>query len=280
MSTMSLQQSLGTLTEIIHNYIDAGRMARKSWYYLGRQVVKSYASLLFVPDIVYHTPLPAGPKILVVNHPCTVDPFMITLVVPDQVCILILDTLFNIPVVGASLRFCEHIRVDSENGAPAMAKALQYAKEGRTLGVFPEGSISPIEGGYQRPHSGAARLALASGASVIPVGIHLDPRYIRLAHTRVKGKSELGTWYTHGPYAMTVGKPVVFQGDAEDRELVSKTTVRIMDMITEVDQESAQRIYYQQMHPSPRTIEPSLLIRLIALRMVKTLSGLVFAGSK
>jgi len=277
---MTIQQSLDYFTEIVKNYVDLGQMARKSWYYLGRQVVKSYASLVFVPDIVYHAPIPPGPKILVVNHPCTVDPFMLTILVPDQVSTLILDTLFNIPLIGQSLRFCEQIRVDSENGAPAMEKALKYVKEGRTLGVFPEGAISPIEGGYQRPHSGAARLALASGATVIPVGIHLDHRYIRLAHTQVKGKSELGTWYTHGPYAMTVGKPVVFSGNPDDRQMVAKVTAQIMQLITAVDQESAQRILFAQMHPAPRCAEPSVILRMIALRMVKTLSGLVFAGSK
>lgn len=235
---------------------------------------------MFVPDIVYQAPIPPGPKILVVNHPCTVDPFMLTILVQEQVSTLILDTLFNIPVVGQSLRFSEQISVDSENGAPAMEKALKYAMEGRTLGVFIEGAISPVEGGYQKPHSGAARLALASGATVIPVGIHLDSRYIRLAHTRVKGKQELGTWYTHGPYAMTVGKPVVFNGDAEDRQLVARVTAQIMQLITEVDQESARRILYAQMHPARRGVEPSVIIRMIALRMVKTLSGLVFAGSK
>jgi 1-acyl-sn-glycerol-3-phosphate acyltransferase len=277
---MTYQQSLGYFTEIIKNYVDAGRMARKSWYFLGRQVVKSYSSLLFTPDIIYHASIPPGPKILVVNHPCTVDPFMLTLLVPDQVNILILDTLFKIPVVGHSLRFCQQISVDSENGKPAMEKALKYVREGRTLGVFPEGAISPIEGGYQRPHSGAARLALASGATVIPVGIHLDPRYIRLAYTQVKGKSELGTWYTHGPYAMTVGQPVVFSGDPEDRTVVADVTAQIMQLIAEMDQESAQRIQFAQMHPEPRHIEPAVILRMIALRMVKTLSGLVFAGSK
>ena len=277
---MNYQQSLGYFTEIIKNYVDAGRMARKSWYYLGRQVVISYASLLFTPDIVYTAPIPPGPKILVVNHPCTVDPLMLTILVPDQVSILILDTLFKIPVIGHSLRFCEHIRVDSENGKPAMEKALKMVREGRTLGVFPEGAISPIEGGYQRPHSGAARLALASGATVIPVGIHLDHRYIRLAQTQVKGKSELGTWYTHGPYAMTVGKPVVFSGNPDDRQTVAKVTAQIMQLIAEVDQQSAQRILFAQMHPAPRRVEPSVILRMIALRMVKTLSGLVFAGSK
>lgn len=277
---MIYQQSLSYFTEIIRNYVDASRMARKTWYYLGRQVVISYASLLFTPDIVYNAPIPPGPKILVVNHPCTVDPLMLTILVPDQVSILILDTLFKIPVIGHSLRFCEHIRVDSENGRPAMEKALKYVMEGRTLGVFPEGAISPIEGGFQKPHSGAARLALASGATVIPVGIHLDPRYIRLAHTQVKGKSELGTWYTHGPYAMTVGKPVVFSGNPDDRQVVAKVTAQIMQLIAEVDNESAQRIQFAQIHLVQRRVAPSVIIRMIALRMVKTLSGLVFAGSK
>jgi 1-acyl-sn-glycerol-3-phosphate acyltransferase len=277
---MNVQQVLLYGVEIVKYYVDAGRMARTSWYRLGRWVVRLYASLVFVPDIVYKTPLPPGAKILVVNHPCTVDPLMLTTVVPEQVSILILDTLFKIPIVGGSLRFCEHIRVDPTDGKPAMQTSLHYLAEGRTLGVFPEGVISPREGGLGRPHSGAARLALASGVPVVPVGIHLDSRFIRLAHTRVEGRSELGTWYTHGPYAMTVGKPVVFSGDAEDRRQVQSVTTQIMRMIAEMDQESAQRIQAIQMYPRKMRVAPSFIARKAALLMVRTLSGLVFAGNK
>jgi hypothetical protein len=62
--------------------------------------------------------------------------------------------------------------------------------------------------------------------------------------------------------------------------MVAKVTAQIMQLITAVDQESAQRILFAQMHPAPRCAEPSVILRMIALRMVKTLSGLVFAGSK
>jgi hypothetical protein len=79
---------------------------------------------------------------------------------------------------------------------------------------------------------------------------------------------------------MTAGKPVVFCGDPDDRQMVAGVTSQIMQMIAEMDQESAQRIQHAQLHPVPRRVEPSVIIRMIALHMVKALSGLVFAGSK
>ncbi len=55
-----------------------------------------------------------------------------------------------------------------------------------------------------------ARLALSTGAPVIPVGIGLDRARIHLIETLVDGAIEVGTWYFGGPYAMTVGEPLHF----------------------------------------------------------------------
>ena len=80
-----------------------------------------------------------------------------------------------------------------ERGADAgraVAAAVKLLEQGAVVGVFPEGTSLPDEKrGYKR---GAARLALATGAPLIPValvGTHLtlEPRThrIRLPHVRI-----------------------------------------------------------------------------------------------
>jgi 1-acyl-sn-glycerol-3-phosphate acyltransferase len=51
--------------------------------------------------------------------------------------------------------------------------ASQMMAAGHAVAIFPEGLVSPHEGGCHAPRSGVARLALKTGAPVIPVGISL-----------------------------------------------------------------------------------------------------------
>jgi 1-acyl-sn-glycerol-3-phosphate acyltransferase len=221
--------------------IHSGRLAEKTWYHLGRLGVDALKHLLFHLDLVYETPLPRGAKLLCANHPTTLDPVMLTTLVPEQVSILISETLFKVPVLGASLRQAGHIRVVHANGRPALEAGMRCLQDGRSVGVFPEGAISP-QGSMASAHTGAARMALATGAPVIPIGIALKPENVMRVKTVVDGKEEIGTWYLHGPYAISVGRPLFFHGDANDRELVRQVTAQIVQHIRELSGESARRV--------------------------------------
>ena len=243
------------------NQIRPGMWVRKPWYQLGRTIVQTYAGCMFRMDVVYQVPLATGSKILAANHPSTTDPLLMTTLLSEQISILINQILFRIPVVGASLRACGHICVDMAHGRPAMAEAERLLKDGGNLGIFPEGEISPA-GSFHRPHTGVARLAIASGAPVIPIGIYLDPTKIHPMELIVDGKTEIGNWYTHGAYAVTVGAPIVFNGDPEDREYVRWAADQIMQRITVLTQESARRTALAQQRayfPSPAWAIPALV---------------------
>ena len=190
--------------------IDLRADFRQAWFEAGRTIAKTYAWLMFRMDVSYQAPIPAGPKILAANHPCTIDPVMMTTLVPEPVSILILETLFKVPLFGASLKLAGHIRVDECNGKASLEEGLRHLKAGRTLGIFPEGVITPLGEELLPAHTGVARLAISSGAPVIPVGIYLDDRYIYHTNNKVQGEMEVGTWYFHGPYTMTVGEPMTF----------------------------------------------------------------------
>ncbi len=217
-------------------------MTQEVLYRMGLPVVDLYAGMMLGMDVAHHAVLPAGPKIIAPNHPTTTDPFLITTLTSEPISILIDDRLFKVPVFGRYLHATGHIPVVPGSGRVAFDEALRRLRAGQTVAIFPEGAISPLAGGFHNPRSGAARLAMLSGAPVVPVGINLDRGRIRLTETIIEGKVAVGTWYLKGPYAMTVGEPMWFTGSVEDREQVAAASQAIMRRIIQLSRESAVRM--------------------------------------
>ncbi len=216
-------------------------LLQKALYWFSRPIVGSYTGTMLRMDVHKHRELPVGPKIIAANHPSTTDPFFVAAMVKYQSFILINDLLFQVPILGEYLRRSGHIPVKVGQGQAAIDTALQYLKEGKTIMIFPEGDLSPEEGGFLRSRTGVARLALASGAPVIPVGIHLERERIHSIRSMVRGKAEYGRWYLSGPYHMTVGAPIQFNGDTEDRTLVRTVADYVMNQIINLARESKTR---------------------------------------
>ncbi len=118
------------------------------------------------------------------------------------------------------------------------------AVEGKSkgLGIFPEGSLSPAQGGFGAPRTGAARLALCTDAPIIPIGIHLDHAGTRDLAIDVEGCTEIARWDFRGPYVVTIGTPMYFDGNVEDRPYVREISARLMENIARLSRESAQRV--------------------------------------
>lgn len=220
-----------------------GLAIEKSLYKWGRFVVNLYAHTFLDVDVSMYQPLPEGPKIIAVNHPTTTDPFLILTLLSEQMSVLVTKGAFDIPVFGAYLQRVGHVPVLRESGGATVKAAIRLINTGRTVVIFPEGSLSPIERsiGFHEPHSGVARIALSTCAPVIPVGIGLQPECIRFVETKIDGKTEYGRVYFRGPYNMTVGEPLWFQGNVEDREYVRSVSKRIMQHIKNLSRESVRR---------------------------------------
>ncbi len=78
-----------------------------------------------------------------------------------------------IPVAGksarpAALNVFRPLLVD---GAPAHQRALAVLRQGRSIGVFPEGTMNRDPRRLLRGRPGAAHMAIAAGVPVVPVGI-------------------------------------------------------------------------------------------------------------
>jgi len=219
-------------------------MIQKMLYVASWAFVRLFALLMLRLDIHRQTHLPRRPLIFVANHPSATDPFMVHMISrSQQLNVMITAKAFNVPLFGWFLRQVQEIPVPLTQGSTALDQAKAHLDKGRSVVIFIEGRISPQEGGFLPPRSGAARLALHSGAPVVPVGISLHRERTLNIRSRISGgvPSE-ARWYLRGPYAITVGKPTHFVGNVEDHEHVRRISEAIMEAIRHLAVESERRM--------------------------------------
>jgi 1-acyl-sn-glycerol-3-phosphate acyltransferase len=217
-------------------------MFSKLLYKTGRIIIGSYARLMLKMDVHWHEAMPEGPVLYAANHPSTTDPIFIHLISKQPMSVMINSKIFSIPVLGAYMRKMQQIEVIRGKGQSdrILKQAVRSLAAGRSVVIFPEGAISPPDG-FAPVHSGVARLALQSGVPVVPIGIHLRDENCKRVPTSLEGEPEVITWYLNGPYAITVGKPLHFKGNADDRPTVRSIAENIMDHIRNLTHESRQR---------------------------------------
>jgi len=224
----------------------ANALYEKALYETGRSLMVAYTRLMLDVDIQWRAALPEGPKILAPNHPTTTDPLYLLALLSEPAGFVITAATFDIPGVGAYLRATGHVPAIRGSGGATVDAIANQVEAGRNVVIFPEGALSPLAGGFHRPHSGVARVALRTGAPVIPVGIGLQRDRIRVTEARVDGDTSTGLFYPSGPYAMTVGGPLYFEGDAQDRERTRAVAGHIMNHIRNLAHESQGRIDQSQ----------------------------------
>ncbi|GAA4401031.1 lysophospholipid acyltransferase family protein [Fodinibacter luteus] len=80
--------------------------------------------------------------------------------------------VFDVPVVGWIVRQADQIPVfrESERASDALRSAVAAVRAGKTVAIYPEGSITRDPGLWpMRGKTGAARVALETGCPVVPV---------------------------------------------------------------------------------------------------------------
>lgn len=121
--------------------------------------------------------LPAsGGFIVAANHLSFLDPFTLAHFLVDHGCppmFLAKSSLFEIPVAGKALGHLGQVPVyrGTREAANSLAAAEEAIRTGHCVVILPEGTLTrdpelwPMKG-----HTGVGRLALRTGAPVIPVG--------------------------------------------------------------------------------------------------------------
>lgn len=141
---------------------------------IGRAVLRPLLWLRFRPRVTgrEHVPL-HGPVLLTSNHLSAVDTILIPSFSPRKVQFLAKASLFATPIGGWFFRHIGAIPVHREAGSAAQAAleaGTRVLAAGQVFAVFPEGSRSR-DGRLYRGRSGAAFMALETGATIVPVGL-------------------------------------------------------------------------------------------------------------
>jgi 1-acyl-sn-glycerol-3-phosphate acyltransferase len=134
--------------------------------------------------------LPEGGFVLAANHTSNFDPWPlgIPFLPRRQLRFMAKSELFN-PVLAPILRAGGAFKVRrGEGDLEAMRTAIELVKQGEIVVMFPEGTRQTKglrKKHTSRPHTGAARIALAADAPLVPAAIAGTDRLSRLGPLRV-----------------------------------------------------------------------------------------------
>lgn len=120
--------------------------------------------------------LPAGPCVVIANHPTLIDVTAL-LAALGRISCVVKSMLFRSVLTGPLLRSCWHINGgggDASSGAGVILEAIDRLAAGMPVLIFPEGTRSPV-GGLRTFKRGAFEIACRAGAPIVPVLLSCDP---------------------------------------------------------------------------------------------------------
>lgn len=124
---------------------------------------------LYRVEVVGAERVPAsGGIILASNHASIWDPFILAVVTKREIHYMAKSELFRSRPIAALMRSLNAFPVERGGGdRTAISEAARLLDDGEALGIFPQGTSKPEKQiGW---HRGAARLALVTGAPLIPI---------------------------------------------------------------------------------------------------------------
>jgi 1-acyl-sn-glycerol-3-phosphate acyltransferase len=198
-------------------------------YWVVKAVLTPILRVLFRPWVDGEDNIPhEGAAIFASNHLSFSDSIFLPLVVPRKVTFLAKSDYFT----GKGLKglmtkgFMSgvgQVPIDRSGGAAseaALQTGLRILREGKILGLYPEGTRSP-DGRLYRGKTGVARMALEAGVPVIPVAM-INTDVVQPTGKKIPKLGRVG---------VRVGKPLDFSryaGMEGDRFVLRSITDEIM----------------------------------------------------
>lgn len=115
-----------------------------------------------------------GPLIVSSNHHSLIDPFIVALAVPRKMYWMAKKDSFFFPLKQI-LEFFDAFPVDRKGGKEGLRIALRLLSEGRTIGIFPQGTRRKTRSADEDAKTGAIMLARRGGANIVPVYVGRYP---------------------------------------------------------------------------------------------------------
>jgi 1-acyl-sn-glycerol-3-phosphate acyltransferase len=142
-----------------------------TFYDFAKAVVTAIVRTTFRFRVVGAEKVPrTGGLVVAANHLSNFDPPILGIALPRPVSYMAKKELFAMPVIKQLIPRLNAFPVDRDaGGTAALRAALRMLKEGRCVGIFPEGGRNVT--GTNEEKAGAAFLAAASGVPVVPAAI-------------------------------------------------------------------------------------------------------------
>jgi len=160
--------------------------------------------------------LPVGltsPAILLVKHQSTYETFLFPAIMPHPLAYVFKKELLRLPFFGWAMSRLDMIHIDRSQRAQAFNKVVAQGRELLARGIwvimFPEGTRIP-RGEQGQYKSGGTRLAIETGAPVIPIAVTSAKCWPRKAFIKTAG------WVD-----VSIGAPIPSEG-REPEEMMAQ----------------------------------------------------------
>jgi 1-acyl-sn-glycerol-3-phosphate acyltransferase len=203
------------------------------------QVLKVTAApvlrIAYRPEMLGIENVPAtGPVIIAANHLSVADEVFTPLAAGRQVHYLAKSQYFTTPgakgwVMAQFFGGMGLVPVDRDVTSAAAASVevcVEVLRQGKAFGIYPEGTRSE-DGRLHKFRTGVARIALRTGAPVVPVGL------VGTQHVHAEGQR----MWRIAPVSVRFGKPLDFSGRPQDersarmlREVTEQIRLAVQDL--------------------------------------------------
>jgi 1-acyl-sn-glycerol-3-phosphate acyltransferase len=156
--------------------------------------------------------LPIGPAVITPNHDSVLDGIILGAAISRELRFLAKAELWRSRLLAWMLDGLGAIRIKRGHGDQlALARMRQALEAGQTVAIFPQGAVR----GERAWHRGAARMALATGAPLVPV------RLVGTAQALSRGRIGFPR------LRVIIGEPIAVARAMEEPVAATKLTERL-----------------------------------------------------
>ena len=143
-------------------------------FWLIRLILGNIIKLIWVEKVNGIKNIPKkGGCIICANHSSYFDFLTLSAICPRRIYFLAGEVFFRKWQWKWLMKLTQQIKIDrkAQNKSQSINQVIQYLKEGKVIGIFPEGTRS-ADGKLQKAYSGAVKIAISANVPIVPVGIN------------------------------------------------------------------------------------------------------------